>query len=160
MPVIKKSIIPIFIIGFLLLTGGCGNPTVENAKRMLNSKAKAENSPYRFRSWNLEGGSATMQKYVLPEILAVPMRQDISVAQGVLRQDLLRGLKATETNLVGISQYKQKKNLHIEIWFIKRYNDIERFYIRMRSTLDGGTDYLIDGPLKETLIPDEQNDKK
>ncbi|MCH9022638.1 MAG: hypothetical protein IID32_07715 [Planctomycetes bacterium] len=150
----KKNKLFLIVVVISFLFSACGNPTVNNALVRLNRDAKKNHSPYRYRAEQVNGGHA-VQKYLLEEFNQLESGHDQTVADTILKSDILAAIKKIETQegnfstpqLNSVHLHSVVGNSFIEIWFIRMENIDRKYHIILTSSPQGGTDYSVKGPL-------------
>jgi hypothetical protein len=148
-----------FLLATLFTTAlflfGCANPTVTNAARKLNHEAEASGSPYRYRTYNMDGGTV-LEKYRItpPSPTPVPANLQPTTANPELRTDVLNRIAAFQqgwgnTNapiLLGVKSEGIFQNSIKESWFIKQDDGAIEYKVTMKPSPQGGTDFELNGP--------------
>ena len=150
----KKNKLVLIVIVISFLFSACGNPTVNNALVRLNRDAKKNHSPYRYREVQV-AGLYGVQKYLLEEFNQLESGHDQTVANSILKSDILAVIKKSETQngnfstlqLNSVHLHNVVGNSYIEIWFIRLENIDRKYHIILTPSPQGGTDYSVKGPL-------------
>lgn len=149
--------LPLFITAFfaIIFLAACVNMSAIDAERRLNHEAKSSDSPYRWRAYNVDGGTA-LEKYriVPPSPSPVPADLKPTTANTELRTDVLNKIAVLQQgwgnnnapNLLGVKLESVSQNSTKESWFIKQDDEAIRYEVTMTPNPKGGTDLEIQGP--------------
>lgn len=121
---------------------GCGSPTATNATRVANRDAQANGSPFRWSTKHIKGNA------VMTRVM-IDLPQGSSKADETLYRDILLQIETVESS-------KQRPSPKVEgvflladgreVWVLEHPQDGIAYIVSMKPSIQGGTDFSIDGP--------------
>lgn len=121
---------------------GCGSPTATNAARIANRDAEASGSPFRWSTEKVKGGA------VMTRVM-IDLPRGRSKADETLKKDILRQIETAESSKQRSSPEIEEVRLLAdgrEVWILKHPQEGVAYIVSMKPSIQGGTDFSIDGP--------------